>query len=247
MGGMSDSGGLRARFAGALVSPFLGDELFDSIPDTVFFLKDRAGHYVAVNDTLVERCGVSRKEDIIGRTAREVFPPPLGDRFAEQDRSVLSGGPPIHGQLELHLYPGGREGWGLTWKEPLFGVEGIVGLCGITRDVPAAANAPAELRPLAAVLDYVHANLDKSLRLPDLARRADLSVFQFDRRIRELFGLSAGQYVTRARIELACDRLRRSDHPISRIALECGYGDQAAFTRQFRKSVGLTPRAYREG
>jgi AraC-like DNA-binding protein len=29
------------------------------------------------------------------------------------------------------------------------------------------------------------------------------------------------------------------------LALECGYADQAAFTRQFRKSVGLTPGAYR--
>jgi AraC-like DNA-binding protein len=29
------------------------------------------------------------------------------------------------------------------------------------------------------------------------------------------------------------------------LALECGYADQAAFTRQFHKSVGLTPRAYR--
>jgi AraC-like DNA-binding protein len=32
---------------------------------------------------------------------------------------------------------------------------------------------------------------------------------------------------------------------LSELALECGYADQAAFTRQFRKSVGLTPGAYR--
>jgi AraC-like DNA-binding protein len=29
------------------------------------------------------------------------------------------------------------------------------------------------------------------------------------------------------------------------VAQECGYADQAAFTRQFHKSVGLTPKAYR--
>jgi AraC-like DNA-binding protein len=32
---------------------------------------------------------------------------------------------------------------------------------------------------------------------------------------------------------------------LSELALECGYADQAAFTRQFHKSVGLTPGAYR--
>lgn len=49
-----------------------------------------------------------------------------------------------------------------------------------------------------------------------------------------------------ARIELACARLSWTEQAIGQIALDCGYGDQAAFTRQFRKSVGLTPRAYRE-
>lgn len=244
---MGKDGSLRRRFAGTLAEPFLGDELFDRVPDTVYFVKDADGRYVAVNDTLVARCRLKRKDELIGRTAREAFPPPLGDRFAEQDRSVLSGGPPIHGQLELHLYPGGREGWGLTWKTPLFEAKGeIAGLCGITRDLPAAA-PPAELTALAGVLDHVQANLDGPLRLPELARRAGLSVFQLDRRVRDLFGLTAGQYVTRARIERARDRLRRTDDPIGRIALDCGYADQAAFTRQFRKSVGITPKTYREG
>ena len=47
------------------------------------------------------------------------------------------------------------------------------------------------------------------------------------------------------RIGRACDRLRHTEAPLSELALECGYADQAAFTRQFRKSVGLTPGAYR--
>ena len=49
----------------------------------------------------------------------------------------------------------------------------------------------------------------------------------------------------RLRIGRACDRLRHTEAPLSELALECGYADQAAFTRQFRKSVGLTPGAYR--
>ena len=60
-----------------------------------------------------------------------------------------------------------------------------------------------------------------------------------------MFGLSAGQYLTRLRIDRACGRLRHSDAPISQIALDCGYADQTAFTRQFRKVVGLSPCAYR--
>ncbi len=71
-------------------------------------------------------------------------------------------------------------------------------------------------------------------------------MFQFDQRIRAMFGLSAGQYLTRLRIDQASERLRRSDEPISQIALDCGYADQTAFTRQFRKVVGLSPGSYRK-
>jgi PAS domain S-box-containing protein len=237
---------LGSRFLKELGRPFLGEELFDWVADTVFFLKDRAGRYVAVNEALVRRCGHARKDALVGRTAREVFPAPLGERFADQDGRVLRDGLSIRGQLELHLYPDGQQGWCLTWKEPLRSRAGpIIGLSGISRDVQ-SPNPHAETRALSTVLDYISDHLDAPLRLPDLARRAGLSVFQFDQRIRGLFGLSAGQYVTRARIELAGNRLLQTDQQIAGIALDCGYGDQAAFTRQFRKSVGLTPRVYRE-
>jgi AraC-like DNA-binding protein len=98
---------------------------------------------------------------------------------------------------------------------------------------------------LSSTLAYIDAHLDATLRVPDLARRAGLSSFQFDQRIRGLFGVSAGQYLSRLRIDRACDRLRRADAPLSELAVECGYADQAAFTRQFRKVIGLTPGAYR--
>jgi AraC-like DNA-binding protein/PAS domain-containing protein len=226
--------------------PFLGVELFDRIADIVFFLKDRSRRYVAVNDTLVRRCGLAGKADLIGRTAREIFPAPLGEGFEDQDRRVLSEGLSIHGRLGLHLYPDRRQGWCLTWKEPLFNPEGkIIGLAGISRDVQMLVSPQQNSAALSAALSYIHDHLDGPLRIPDLAARAQLSVFQFDQRIRALFGVSAGQYLMRARLELACDRLRQGDAPISIVALECGYGDQAAFTRQFHKSVGLTPRQYR--
>lgn len=61
-----------------------------------------------------------------------------------------------------------------------------------------------------------------------------------------MFGVSARHYLTRLRIDRAGARLRQSDDPISLIALESGYGDQTAFTRQFRKRVGLSPGAYRK-
>ena len=235
----------RTRFIKALGRPFVCDDLFDAITDTVFFVKDADGRYVVVNRTLAVRTGRSHKDDLIGKTARDVFPGVLGELISAQDTVVLRDGRPIHGRLELHLYPTGAQDWCLTWKEPILGRDGsIIGLSGISRDLQSRPGG--EIGSLSRVVQYIHDNIDAPLRLADLADRAGLSPDQFDLRIRNLFGVSVRQYLVRARIALACSRLRQTDLPISRIALDCGYGDQAAFARQFRKSVGLTPRQYQQ-
>jgi AraC-like DNA-binding protein len=235
-----------AALAAVLGRPFPGIELFDRVPDTVFFIKDREARYVVVNETLAQRCKFADRRALIGRKASEVFAAPLGERFEAQDLKVVAEGLSIRAKMELHLYPNGSEGWCLTWKEPLIDADGVIrGLAGISRDAPALSGSAPISRALSATLAYVDDHLDQPLRIPDLAGRAGLSPFQFDQRIRTLFGLSAGQYLSRLRIDRACDRLRHTDAPLSELALECGYADQAAFTRQFHKSVGLTPGAYR--
>ena len=231
----------------SLGRPFVCDDLFDGVPDTVFFVKDAGGRYVAANQVLAQRTGFSSKEALIGLSADEVFPGELGRRIAEQDRAILKSARSLKGELELHLYPGGEEGWCLTWKEPLFDrAQKVVGLVGLSRDVRPANAAPGETAALSRTLRYAQAHPDSSLMLGDLAKRAGLSPYRFDQRIRAMFGLSAGQYLTRLRLEQASDQLRRSNDPISAIALDCGYADQTAFTRQFRKVVGLSPGHYRK-
>lgn len=230
-----------------LERPFAGDELFDAIPDAVYFLKDREARYCAVNITLAARTGREHKHELIGLTAEQVFSGALGRRIGAQDRALLAGAPSLKGELELHLYPNGSEGWCLTWKEPLFGKRGeILGLVGLSRDVQPASVAPGEAGKLAAVLRYAQDHLDRPLRVSDLAKRAGLSVFQFDQRLRLLFGHSAKHYLIRLRIDLARQKLRRGEAAISEIALECGYADQAAFTRQFRKIACVSPLQYRK-
>jgi len=59
------------------------EELFDHVPETVFLNKDQRGLYLAVNQTLVERCGLREKHELIGRRhVRAVFPKELAERYA---------------------------------------------------------------------------------------------------------------------------------------------------------------------
>jgi len=50
------------------------EELFDHVRETAFFLKDIQGRYLAVNQSMVQRCRVRDKHDLIGRHVREIYP-----------------------------------------------------------------------------------------------------------------------------------------------------------------------------
>ena len=227
-----------------LAEPFTGEALFDGLTDLVFFLKNERGEYVLVNHTLASRCGVSDKSVLIGQTAADVFPHPLGASYLAQDLALIESGEALLNELELHMDSRGDTGWCLTTKLPLTGRDGRrVGLVGMSRDLHALTE---EYRDIAAALRQAQAHLDSPLSVEELARLADLSAYQFDRRIREVFHLSASQLLLKFRMDLATQRLRDTSDPIAHIALICGYSDQSAFTRQFRRTTGLTPGEYRK-
>lgn len=244
---MSSSNDIRESFFQRLDRPLLVEHLFDQVPDIAFFIKDHLGRYIVCNKTLCARCGVSSKEEMLGKKADELFPAPLGTTFAEQDQQVLKTARPIHARLELHLYADGKQGWCLSYKEPILDKNRlIIGVSGISRDLNHFSEEKDGLEPVAKVLRHIQENIDQPLRLPELAALAGLSVYQLDQRIRALYQLSSGQLITRARVDSACHLLSATGTAISNIALDCGYSDQSAFSRQFKQTTGLTPKAYRE-
>jgi AraC-like DNA-binding protein len=235
---------LTGFFAG-LAAPFTAEELFDSLADTVYFIKNRRAEYVVVNRTLADRCQVGDKRELLGRTCREVFPAPLGQAYSEQDEAVLQSGQPLRDQLELHLYPSGQTGWCLTNKFPLFGADGqVVGLFGMSHDVHLPSEV-SEYIPVAEAIRLVRQDLGCRRTLGELAEAVGLSAYQLDHRVRRLFRLTASQLLVKIRLDEAARKLRETDLSIALIAADCGYADQSAFTRQFKTTTGYTPKEYR--
>ena len=94
------------QIAAQLRLPFTGEALFDQLSDIVFFIKNASGEYAVVNNTLAERCGLKDKAQIIGRTASQVYPAPLGESYEIQDRRVLKTARPLLMQLEFAYLSG---------------------------------------------------------------------------------------------------------------------------------------------
>lgn len=235
----------------------LMQRLFDTLPDVVFFAKDRRGRYTHGNQTLLDRLRLTSRAQLIGRTVDELFAGPLGQRFAAQDTQVLREGREIEGQLELHLFPNRAPGWCLTHKfawredEPAGGRRrnAIVGLVGISRDLPTPgvrhATPGATYARVASVVDRLQRGYAEPLAIGQLAQEAGLSIAQLERQILHLYRLTPRQLLARARLDAALERLAGSDASVAEIAHACGYADHSAFTRQFKRSTGLSPREYR--
>jgi len=234
-------------WASSLGDPALLERLFDRLPDVTFFVKDGRERYVVVNETLLARCGIKHKEQLLGRTAEEVFPRGLGASYTAQDRLVLRTGDEIADRLELHIYPDGQQGWCLTFKTPLRDADGAIrGLVGVSRDLHRPDERHPEYRRLAEAVDYLHAHYDETLRLEALTRHVALSMDRFERLVSQVFHLTPRQLLTKIRVDAASRLLREGDRSIASIAHDCGYSDHSAFTRNFRATVGLTPRAFRQ-
>jgi len=218
--------------------------LFDPLPDVVFFIKDSQCRYAHVNRTLVRRLGLRRREEIIGKSVLELYPPSLSATYISQDRRVLAG-ESIENVLELQLYPNQRRGWCLTFKQPLHGDDGgIVGLVGISRDLGQPDSRHSSFGRLQQALAHMQASFDGPLRVQVLADIAGMSVSQLERLFRRVFQITPQQMLTKLRIEAAM-RMLHADTTIAEIGQACGFSDQSAFARQFKCTVGMPPRDYR--
>lgn len=234
------------RLLDSLSSPFTAELLFDGFHDTVYFIKNAAGQYLVVNETLVGRCGLKSKSQLIGRTSEEVLRSPFGATFTSQDSLVLASGKPLIGQLELHVYASRDVGWCLTSKYPLRGASGqVVGLVGVSRDLGRPDKASEDYQSVAQAIRFAEEHLSRPINVAKLAEIARLSRYQLDRRMQIAYGLTTGQWLLKQRLDRARQQLQTGETPIVEIAHNVGYADQSAFARQFRRATGLTPRQYR--
>jgi AraC-like DNA-binding protein len=221
--------------------------LFDQATDVAFFVKDAAGRYVAVNESLVSRHGLKRKSDAIGKRPSEICPGDFGLVPTQQDTKVLTTGHALVDHLEMQWRKPFQPVWCLTTKMPIQASNGeVIGLIGFSRDVRLQVDICDIPEEFAAALDYFEMNPNELGSPSVLAQRSNLTLQRLNRLTKRLFGLTPGQLITKTRIAAASRMLVETQTPISDIALAIGFYDQSAFTRTFRSATGVTPSHFRK-
>ncbi len=100
---------------------------------------------------------------------------------------------------------------------------------------------------IAAVKAYIYSHLDEKLDRDMLAARVYLSPDYLSHCFKQQTGLSLTNYIIEERIQEAKRLLSDKHKNIRDIAIACGFQNISYFTRQFKKSTGMTPREYRSG
>lgn len=218
--------------------------LFDRLPDVVYFSKDTDGRYTHANQTLLQRLGLPSLKALKGKTAAEVFPAPLGAHYWHQDLQVIRSGTSMGDMLERHLFPNGQSGWCLTVKHAIREDGKVRGIVGISRDLKGPSAHNPVYQRLASSLAWARTHCTDPISVADWAQHAKLSVAQLERHVLALLQLTPSRWLLSLRLEFALGQLA-TERTVAQIGLDSGFTDHSAFSRAFRRHVGISPSDYR--
>lgn len=100
-------------------------------------------------------------------------------------------------------------------------------------------------RQIGAALQLMHQAQQQSWTLESLARQAGMSRSAFAARFNQLVGQTPMKYLTFWRMQKARQLLRQTRLGTAAIAEQAGYQSEPAFSKAFKKAVGMGPGAYR--
>lgn len=202
---------------------------------------------IAASSQILTRFGLACEADVVGRSDYEFFPKEIADQFVKDDQQILSTGEPIMNRVEIWYNQQRVLDWYSTTKLPVKGRDGrVIGVMGIVRSYEGQRRAMAPFSSVARAVDFIRDNPHRSVTAAELSKVAGLSERQLHRKFREAFDMTPHEFALKTRLQAASDALVRTDEQIAGIAMDCGFCDQSAFTVQFRKHTGMTPKQFRE-
>lgn len=121
----------------------------------------------------------------------------------------------------------------------------LLTLYNIVQDNPnlkSKDNIPQNMRN---ILDYIYSYATQIEKVDDIANKFYISKYHLMHLFKKHVGVSVMEYITNAKVMLACRYLTSSDKSVNEISILCGFSSCSYFCKLFKKRMHLSPSDYR--
>lgn len=220
--------------------------LFDTMPDTQFFAKNREGEVMFWCDAVRKAYQIRDEADVIGLTNFDAAPAGMAQIYAHGDARVCATGKPLLNQVELCFDNQGMPDWFLVNKIPIHSRSGnVIGIMGYAQTYEGRARLLSPFGGVSKAVNHLRQNYQQDISIGDLARLSGLSERQLERKFKSYFGMGPQRFLIRTRLLAACRRLSETDQSLAEITFACGFSTQSAFAQYFHSCLGMTPSEFR--
>jgi AraC-like DNA-binding protein len=227
---------------GARMDPVI--DLLDHLENVFFWIKDSKGAYRWINMVMIVERGLRSRAEMIGKTDFDYFEAELANQYRLDDEYVLAGNA-IRGRIE-EVVINHVSSWYSTTKFPLRDRRGrVVGTAGLATPIRKPSREAGHGSPLVLAIQHMGRHFREPVKNAVLARICGMSPGNFQRRFRASYHCTPHTYLRELRVRMSCQDLVHSERSLAAIADEHGFADQSHFTKEFRKFMAETPRAYR--
>lgn len=95
-------------------------------------------------------------------------------------------------------------------------------------------------------MNYIQSHTNEAISVENVAAQIHRSSSYLMRRFKEETGMKVGDYITKCKLEEACDLLIYGERPLAEISAYLGYSSQSYFQNVFKNKMGTTPAQYRK-
>jgi len=221
-------------------------ELYDFLPDVLFWIKDKNSQFIYANKVFIEHLGLNQLEQVVGKSDLSFSPKHLAHQFINDDKKVMAGEKVTH-RTELNISASGEIAWFATTKRCLLDRnQNVIGTYGITHHINKSAKAVSYMKELEKPISYITEHYAQEINIELLAKMSHLSVSALERRFKKYLGKTPKKFIIEYRLEQARKLLIETNLPIAQVAYQVGFGEPSYFSKMFKLLFNILPSEYRQ-
>ena len=215
--------------------------LMESSQDMRLVIKDLDRRYPDVNPCCLQENGIDSLENVVGKTAGEVFPKWRATRYLTEEKRVIEEGHVYEYQEFLLNSEGELERW-RTVKAPWIEGGVIRGYVNVGTRL-GASDLESRSDAIPQIVQTIAKRACQPMNFDEFAASVGISRRTLERRFKAEMDETPQEFRIKCRL-MHAKKLLRQGQSVTEVSGACGYFDQSHFCKSFVQHFGVSPKQY---